>query len=83
MTTVPANAVTLVKFNIGNADRVIWDLTKAQLYYSGAVAVSPSVIVMPPLAPITISLYLHANNVEIYLQLMGFVVEPVGLVITP
>ena len=83
MATVTANAVTLIKFNIGNADKAIWDLTKAQLYYDGAVAVSPSVIVMPPLAPIVISLYLHANNVEIYLQLMGFVVEPVGLVITP
>ncbi len=81
--TPTANAVTLIKFNIGNADRAIWDLTKAQLYYDGAVAVSPAAIVMPPLAPILIYLYLHATNVEIYLQLMGFVVEPVGKVITP
>ena len=83
ITTVTANAVTLIKFNIGAADRVIWDLTKAQAYYDGAVAVSPSVVVMPPLAPIVIYLYLHADNVEIYLQFMGFVVEPVGLVLTP
>lgn len=83
MTTVPANAVTLIKFEIGAAERAIWDLTKAQSYYEGAVAVSPAVIIMPPLAPIVISLYLHADNVEIYLQLMGFVVEPVGMVITP
>lgn len=81
--TIPANSVTLIKFNIGNSDRAIWDLTKAQAYYQGTVAVSPAAIVMPPLAPIVISFYLHANNVEIYLQLMGFVVEPVGMVITP
>ena len=83
LATVAANAVTLIKFNIGNADRVIWDLTKAQLYYDSAVAISPSAVVMPALAPIVIYLYLHANNVEIYLQFMGFVVEPVGKVITP
>lgn len=81
--TPTANAVTLIKFNIGNADRVIWDLTKAQLYYDSAVAISPAAVVMPPLAPIIIYLYLHANSVEIYLQFMGFVVEPVGKVITP
>jgi len=81
--TIPTISVTLIKFNIGNADRAIWDLTKANLYYTQSVAVSPAAIVMPPLAPITISLYLHANNVEIYLQLMGFVVEPIGTVITP
>jgi hypothetical protein len=83
LATVSANAVTLIKFNIGNADRAIWDLTKAQLYYDSAVAISSAAVVMPPLAPIVISLYLHASNVEIYLQLMGFVVEPVGKVITP
>jgi len=81
--TIPSVEVTLIKFNIGSADRVIWDLTKAQIYYKGAVAVSPAAIVMPPLAPIVISLYLHTNSLEIQLQLMGFVVEPVGKVITP
>ena len=81
--TIPVNAVTLIKFNIGNADRAIWDLTKAQLYYKEAVAVSPAAIVMPPLAPIDILFYLHANSIELQIQLMGFVVEPVGKVITP
>ena len=81
--TIPANAVTLIKFTIGNADRTIWDLTKAQLYYDGAVAVSSAAIIMPPLAPIVIYFYLHANSIELQLQLMGFVVEPIGKVITP
>ena len=81
--TIPAIAVTLIKFNIGNSDRVIWDLTKNSLYWEEAVAVSPAAIVMPPLAPIDIKFYLHASSVACYLQLMGFVVEPVGTVITP
>lgn len=81
--TITAPAVTLIKFNIGNADKVIWDLTKAQLYYEESVAISPAAVVMPPLAPIVISYYLHASSIACYIQLMGFVVEPVGMVITP
>lgn len=81
--TITALAVTLIKFNIGNADKVIWDMTKANLYFEEAVAVSPAAIVMPPLAPIDILFYLHASSIALYIQLMGFVVEPVGTVITP
>lgn len=84
MTTVPIVQVRLIKFNIGNADRAIWDMTKADIYYDGAVAVSSGVIIMPPLAPITISMYLGVSGtLPVYIQFMGFVVEPIGKVITP
>ena len=42
---------TEIKFNIGNADRVIWDLTKIEAYKNYVAGFTSSVIVIPPLAP--------------------------------
>ena len=74
---------SLIKFDIGNADRVIWDISKIECYRYSPVGITPTAVVIPPLAPYQISVFLIAGGDEIYLQLMGFVVEPVGLLITP
>lgn len=81
--TIPANNVSLIKFNIGNADRVIWDLTKCEAYTNFIAGITPSAVLITPRAPYQISPYLIANDVEVCVQLMGVVVEPVGLLVTP
>lgn len=75
--------VSLIKFNMGSADRTIWDLTECEAYKNYIAGVTPSPIVIPPLAPYQISAFLIAGGQELGVQLMGFVVEPAGLTIVP
>jgi len=75
--------VGLVKFEIGNADKAIWDVTKCEAYKNYIAGITSSAIVIPPNAPYQIQCFLIASGVALHLQLMGVVVEPVGLVITP
>lgn len=81
--TVNDADVSLIKFNIGSADRVIWDLTKCEAYKNFIAGITSSPVLIPPLAPYQISCYLVAGGTEVCLQLMGFVVEPVGILIVP
>jgi len=78
-----AQEVSLIKFNIGAADRTIWDLSECEAYKSYIAGVTPSPVVIPPLAPYQISPYLIGGSAELAVQLMGFVVEPAGMTITP
>jgi len=80
---IKAQEVSLIKFNIGAADRAVWDLSECEAYKNHIAGVTPSPIVIPPLAPYQISPYLIGGAVELGVQLMGFVVEPAGLTITP
>ena len=75
--------VSALKFTIGVGDRCIWDVTKCEAYRDAIAGITPSAVVIPPLAPYQISCYLMAGSTEPGLQLMGVVVEPVGLTIVP
>lgn len=81
--TTPPLEVSLLKFTIGAADRAIWDLTECEAYTNHVAGVTSSPIVIPPLAPYQISGHLTVGGEQLGIQLMGFVVEPAGLTITP
>lgn len=75
--------ISLIKFDIGNADRVVWNLAKVEAYTDFMAGIAPTAIVIPPNTPFQIYPYLIAGGVAQHLQLMGFIVEPVGLLLTP
>lgn len=75
--------VTLIRFNVGNAYRAIWDLSKVQCYRNAVAGITSSAIVIPQRAPYQISPYLLNGGDEVWLQLMGFVVEPIGFTVSP
>lgn len=81
--TIINQEISLIKFDIGTSDRAIWDLSKCESYKNAIVGISSQPLVIPPLTPYQISCLLIAGGVAPYLQLLGFVVEPVGLLITP
>ena len=83
LATVIEQDISLIKFTIGSGDRVIWDLSKAEAYKTGIVGITPSAVLIPPGASYQIDPYLMDGGVVPYLQLMGFVVEPVGLLLVP
>jgi len=73
---------TAIRFNIGGADRVIWNL-QALNEDDGMVGICPSGIIIPQNAPYTISRYVRSRNAATHLVLKGFVVEPRGRVLSP
>lgn len=83
LATIINQEVGLIKFDIGTSDRAIWDLSKCESYKNAIVGISPRPLVITPLTPYQISCLLIAGGIAPYVQLMGFVVEPVGLLITP
>ena len=80
---IVAQDISLIKFEVGAADRTIWDLTKCEAYTNAIAGITTAAIVIPPLSPYQISCYLMTGGVNAYIQLIGFVVEPVGLLLTP
>lgn len=82
---VLSQVVSLVKINVGGADKVIWDLCKLQAYFNELVGVSPAAVVIPQNAVFTISYY-KANGVASVISnivLEGVVVEPRGKLVSP
>ena len=75
--------ISLIKFDIGAADRTIWDLSKCEAYSNSISGMTSSPVVITPLTPYQISMYLIAGATVPYVEFIGFVVEPVGLLITP
>jgi len=75
--------LSLIRFDIGNAHRAIWDITKCEAYLDAVAGITSSAIVIPPLAAYQISPYVGVDTIEPGLQLMGVVVEPAGLLISP
>lgn len=75
-------SVTSLKFNIGGSDRVILSLM-ALTENDGYVGFVPSVIVIPPNAPYTISRWVRSVSSVDKTVLKGVVVEPRGKVISP
>ena len=80
-----AQNVSLIRINVGGADKVIWDLAKVQAYPNKMIGVSPGGVIIPQNTVYTISMY-KVNGVastlwEVVLE--GFVVEPRGRVVSP
>ena len=77
--------IFLVKFNVGGSDKVIWDIGGLRAY-GNAVAFTTSPVLIPQNTGFVIYYYCSegaAVDVENYLQLIGVVVEPRGLTISP
>jgi hypothetical protein len=79
--------VSLVRVNVGGADKVIWDTTCIDMYPEQPVAFTPSPIVIPQNTIYTISFYNNWLNATdcgpSFLQLVGITVEPRGKVVSP
>jgi hypothetical protein len=75
--------VSLIRFDIGNAHRAIWDVSKCEGYMDGVAGITSSAVIIPPLAAYQISPYVSVASKEPSIQLMGVVVEPAGLLISP
>ena len=71
-----------IKFNVGGADKVIWNLQSLN-EYDGMVGVSPSGIIIPQMTPYTISRYVRSASSPTHLVLKGVVIEPRGRVLSP
>ena len=86
--------ISFVKFNIGGADKVVWDVQGVRAY-DVMVAFSSSPILIPQNTGFVIYYYLKSllgcgavtgalvADCEQYLQLLGVTVEPRGLTISP
>ena len=73
---------SLIKFNIGGADRCIWQL-QALNEDDGKVGICPMGIVIPENDPYTISRYVLVASQSTQLVLKGLVIEPRGRVLSP
>ncbi len=77
-----SSAITAIRFNIGGADRVIWQI-QSLTENDGYVGLCPSGVVMPPNAPYTISRWVRSITSVDKTVLKGIVVEPRGKVLSP
>lgn len=84
-TTPKAQAISLVKIEVGNSTKTIWDAGCLAAYgVSGpAEAICPTGILLPQNVSFQLSVYCNANSTAIYLQAVGIVCEPRGTVISP
>lgn len=71
-----------LKFNIGGADRTIWQL-QCLKESDDFVGLCPSAAIIPPNTPYTISRYVRSASSTFHCVLRGVVVEPRGLVVSP
>lgn len=77
-----ALSCTALKFNIGGADRVIWQL-QALNEDDGFVGFCPSGVIIPQNDPYTISRWVRIASTSTHIVLKGVVVEPRGKLISP
>jgi len=78
--------ISMVKLNVGGADKVTWDLG-GMWAYGEKVGFTPSAVVIPQNTSFVIYYYLEepTDSVAIitFFQLLGVTVEPRGLTISP
>lgn len=82
---VLSQVVSLIKIAVGGGDKVIWDLSKLQVYPESLAGFTPSAVIIPQNSAFNISIY-KANGVASVIAnivLEGLVVEPRGKVISP
>ena len=77
-----ANACSAIKFNVGGADRMIWQL-QALSEEDGFVGFCPSGLIIPQNTIYTISRFVRDISSPAKLVLKGIVVEPRGKVVSP
>ena len=77
-----AFACSAIKFNVGGADRVIWQL-QALNEDDGYVGFCPTGIIIPQNTIYTISRFVRDISSPVKLVLKGIVVEPRGRVVSP
>ena len=84
-TTPVAQAISLVKIEVGNSTKTIWDAGCLAAYglTGPAEAISPTGILLPQNVSFQLSDYCNANSAAIYLQAVGIVCEPRGTLISP
>ena len=85
---VPAKVgamVSLIKIQVGGADKVIWDLGSMEAYIDMNVAFTQAPVLIPQNVSYNIYYYFKttAPGIKAWLQLIGVVVEPRGLTISP
>ena len=76
--------VSSLRITIGGAYKVMWDTKVMEGYLDAMVAFSPSVVIIPQNVSYQIEVFKDAaREGDVMLQLIGVVVEPRGLVISP
>ena len=73
---------TALKFNVGNSDKLIWQLQSLSKE-DGFVGICPTGVIIPADAPYTISRYVRIVSSPAVIVLKGVVVEPRGKVLSP
>ena len=83
--TVYTSYLSLIKINVGGADKAIWDTKCVQPYKNNLVALTPSAVVIPQNSSFNISYYktVTTAGLVMLIQLIGVVVEPRGKIISP
>ena len=75
---------SLIRLTIGGAYKVIWDIRGMQAYSDALVCFSPSPVIIPQNVSYQIHYFNDATtDGTIGIQLIGVVVEPRGLVVSP
>lgn len=77
--------ISMVKLNVGGADKVTWDVSSLR-GYSDHVGFTPSAVIIPQNTSFIIYYYEEEKNstaVMTFFQLIGVTVEPRGLTISP
>ena len=82
---LPGAVVSLVKINVGGADKVIWDLTSMEAYQDMNVGFTQAPVLIPQNVSYNLYYYFKttAAGLRAWLQFIGVVVEPRGLTISP
>jgi len=80
--TVALPCVSLVRIQVGNSIKAIWDLEQLYAYREAVVGVCNSAVVIPQNAQFQISAYNNDPGVQCDLQLEGIIVEPRGKVLS-
>lgn len=75
---------TLLKFKVGNSIKAIWNLQDLYSENDGVrIGFSPSVVIVPQNITYTISRYVENVYAAASIILKGFIVERIGLILTP
>ena len=86
--------VSLIKINVGGADKVTWDISSLRAYRDAQVGFAPTAVVIPQNTTFNISPY-KSGSIEVgimtsaitqeimWLELVGITVEPRGKTISP
>ena len=81
--TKVTQAISLLKVDVGNSTKAIWDTTKLAAYKQNPVGVCSSAVIIPQNTVYQIYGYIITVSTVCWVSLEGVVVEPRGKVISP